>query len=263
MVSPLRKRADTRLPHVQVRPRPAPHGLARNDRRDRSSDVSATSACSSTWWDQTGLVSLLVIPEFIWRKMLPRHLLRDLGVQEGLANPSPNLARRQQLPDTLPPSWQRLLALSGVAFAALLSFSRGSRAVANTPDYGATDQDWTTWADDNQWKSRIGAFLILLAQALVSVRAGGNRPSRCACIRIDLDQVCDHALLALGDKAKRDQRSIRSHSPVGEDLPCVGDSSGGLEGALAREASIVGGGMRSFVPAMTTFSLPPETIDRP
>ena len=33
----------------------------------------------------------------------------------------------------------------------------------NTPDYGATDQDWTTWAEDNQWKSRIGGFLILLA----------------------------------------------------------------------------------------------------
>ena len=33
----------------------------------------------------------------------------------------------------------------------------------NTPDYTAADQDWTTWADDNQWKSRIGGFLILLA----------------------------------------------------------------------------------------------------
>ena len=33
----------------------------------------------------------------------------------------------------------------------------------NAPDYTAADQDWTTWADDNQWKSRIGGFLILLA----------------------------------------------------------------------------------------------------
>ena len=33
----------------------------------------------------------------------------------------------------------------------------------NAPDYAAADQDWTTWADDNQWKSRIGGFLILLA----------------------------------------------------------------------------------------------------
>ena len=67
-----------------------------------------------------------------------------------------------QPPDTLPPSWQRLLALSGVVFAVLFVvawFASGG----NTPDYAATDQDWTTWADDNQWKSRIGGFLILLA----------------------------------------------------------------------------------------------------
>ena len=67
-----------------------------------------------------------------------------------------------QSPDALPTTWQRLLALSGVAFALLLVlgwFLSGG----NTPDYTATDQDWTTWADDNQWKSRIGGFLILLA----------------------------------------------------------------------------------------------------
>jgi hypothetical protein len=33
----------------------------------------------------------------------------------------------------------------------------------DAPDYGASDQDWTNWADDNQWKSRIGAFAMLLA----------------------------------------------------------------------------------------------------
>ena len=33
----------------------------------------------------------------------------------------------------------------------------------NAPDYTAADQEWTEWADDNQWKSRIGGFLILLA----------------------------------------------------------------------------------------------------
>ena len=67
-----------------------------------------------------------------------------------------------QPPDTLPPSWQRLLALSGVAFAVLFLvgwFASGGDA----PDYGASDQDWTNWADDNQWKSRIGAFAMLLA----------------------------------------------------------------------------------------------------
>ena len=67
-----------------------------------------------------------------------------------------------QPPDALPPRWQRLLGLSGVVFAVLFVvawFASGG----NTPDYAATDQDWTTWADDNQWKSRIGGFLILLA----------------------------------------------------------------------------------------------------
>jgi hypothetical protein len=33
----------------------------------------------------------------------------------------------------------------------------------NTPDYAAPDQDWITWAEDNEWKSRVGGFLILLA----------------------------------------------------------------------------------------------------
>jgi hypothetical protein len=57
---------------------------------------------------------------------------------------------------------RRLLALSGVVFAVLFLigwFASGGDA----PDYRASDQDWTSWADDNQWKSRIGAFAMLLA----------------------------------------------------------------------------------------------------
>ena len=68
----------------------------------------------------------------------------------------------EQSANSLPLSWQRLLALSGVAFAVLFLvgwFASGGDA----PDYGASDQDWTNWADDNQWKSRIGAFAMLLA----------------------------------------------------------------------------------------------------
>jgi succinate dehydrogenase/fumarate reductase cytochrome b subunit len=64
--------------------------------------------------------------------------------------------------DTLPPSWQRLLALSGVVVAVLFVvgwFASGGDA----PDYAAADQEWTEWADDNEWKSRIGAFAMLLA----------------------------------------------------------------------------------------------------
>ena len=64
--------------------------------------------------------------------------------------------------DALPASWQRLLALSGVAFAVLFILA-WFLSGGNAPDYTASDQDWTKWADDNQWKSRIGGFLILLA----------------------------------------------------------------------------------------------------
>jgi hypothetical protein len=67
-----------------------------------------------------------------------------------------------QRTDTLPDWWQRLLALSGVVFALLFLigwFASGGDA----PDYGAADQEWTEWADDNQWKSRVGAFAMLLA----------------------------------------------------------------------------------------------------
>ncbi len=58
--------------------------------------------------------------------------------------------------------WHRLLALSGVAFALLFLvgwFASGGDA----PDYTAADQAWTRWAEDNQVKSRIGAFAMLLA----------------------------------------------------------------------------------------------------
>src|SRR6188508_3867650 len=68
----------------------------------------------------------------------------------------------EQSANSLPLSWQRLLALSGVVFAVLFLggwFASGGDA----PDYGASDQAWTNWAEDNQWKSRIGAFAMLLA----------------------------------------------------------------------------------------------------
>jgi hypothetical protein len=67
-----------------------------------------------------------------------------------------------QSPDAHPTTTQRLLALSGVVFAVLFLvgwFASGG----DTPDYGAADEDWTNWADDNQWRSRIGAFSMLLA----------------------------------------------------------------------------------------------------
>ena len=65
-------------------------------------------------------------------------------------------------PDALPPSWQRLLALSGVAFAVLLFFG-WFLSGGDAPDYTATDEVWTDWADANRLGSGIGGFLILLA----------------------------------------------------------------------------------------------------
>jgi hypothetical protein len=60
-----------------------------------------------------------------------------------------------------PAPWRRLLALSGVAFAVLLTlgwFLSGGDA----PDYTASDQDWANWAGDNRSRSGIGALLMLL-----------------------------------------------------------------------------------------------------
>jgi hypothetical protein len=64
--------------------------------------------------------------------------------------------------EDLPASWQRLLALSGAAFALLFVvgwFTNGGL----TPHYDEPNQAWTNWARDNQSNSRISAFLMLLA----------------------------------------------------------------------------------------------------
>jgi hypothetical protein len=75
--------------------------------------------------------------------------------------------------DALPTSWQRLLALSGIPFAVLLVvgfFLSGG----DTPDYTAADQEWTTWAENNELKSRIGAFLTLIAGFVCSCTSRGR-----------------------------------------------------------------------------------------
>jgi hypothetical protein len=77
-------------------------------------------------------------------------------------------------PEPLPPLWQRLLALSGVAFALLLVvgwFLSGGDA----PDYTGTDKVWTDWADANRMRSGVGAFLILLAGLALLQFAGTIR----------------------------------------------------------------------------------------
>jgi hypothetical protein len=62
----------------------------------------------------------------------------------------------------MPRSWQRLLALSGIAFAVLF-LGAWFLSSAETPHYTASDQDWTNWANDTQTKGRIAAFLALLS----------------------------------------------------------------------------------------------------
>jgi len=54
------------------------------------------------------------------------------------------------------------MALSGVAFALLLLFG-WFLSGGDAPDYTATDDTWTHWADANRVGSGIGGFLILLA----------------------------------------------------------------------------------------------------
>ena len=133
----VRKRTDPRLPDVQVGARPTAHGLARNDRRaapllrelGRPLRLVGAGPTRCRLWP---------LPEIIW-EAVHRHLLRDLGFQAGLADRPPELARRCSRLSLSQPQWQRLLALSGVAFAVLFLigwFASGGDA----PDYGAADR---------------------------------------------------------------------------------------------------------------------------
>lgn len=46
---------------------------------------------------------------------------------------------------------------------------------SDTPDYSAADQEWTNWAENNELKGRIGAFLILIAGSVFLHFAGTIR----------------------------------------------------------------------------------------
>jgi hypothetical protein len=69
---------------------------------------------------------------------------------------------------------QRLLALSGVAFAVLLVLS-WFLSGGDAPDYTASDEAWTTWAGDNRSRSGIAACLILLGGVALLHFAGTIR----------------------------------------------------------------------------------------
>lgn len=59
--------------------------------------------------------------------------------------------------------WQRLLALSGVAFAPLFVVGWLTSSVADAPDYTAADQKWVKWAHDDHIKGRVSSFALVLA----------------------------------------------------------------------------------------------------
>lgn len=58
---------------------------------------------------------------------------------------------------------QRLLALSGIAFAPLFVVGWLTSAVSNAPDYTAADQKWIKWAHDDHTKAGVSSFALLLA----------------------------------------------------------------------------------------------------
>jgi hypothetical protein len=96
-------------------------------------------------------------------------------------------SRPERSSPTLPPLWQRLLALSGIAFAVLLAFG-WFLSGGDAPDYTATDQDWTDWADDNRSKSGAGAFLLCSQLCVAALR--GNDSKRAGKGRDGRDRGC-------------------------------------------------------------------------
>ena len=64
--------------------------------------------------------------------------------------------------DAVPGGLERVLALSGIAFAVLLVLGWFLSA-GDAPDYTAANEDWIDWAEDNRSRSGIGAFFMLLA----------------------------------------------------------------------------------------------------
>src|SRR5262245_50858407 len=81
----------------------------------------------------------------------------------------------EQSADALPPSWQRLLALSGVAFAPLFVVGWLASAVSDSPNYIAAQQEWIKWARHDHIKGRISSFALVLAAFLFIYFLGALR----------------------------------------------------------------------------------------
>src|SRR5438876_11087082 len=82
-----------------------------------------------------------------------------------------------------------------------------------SPDVGsgwaaATTASWLSSARHGSPQGADGVTRVLglgalAVQTLIFLRAGCNRPPRSAGVHVDLDHVCDRALLALGDEIGR------------------------------------------------------------
>jgi len=59
--------------------------------------------------------------------------------------------------------WQRVLALSGVAFAPLFVVGWLSSAVSDSPNYIDAEQKWIEWAHNDHIKGRVSSFALILA----------------------------------------------------------------------------------------------------
>jgi len=88
------------------------------------------------------------------------------------AEPTPHA--RHLATDGHPLAWQRLSALSGVAFVPFFVVGWLTSG-GNSPHYNAGDQAWTNWGHDKQYKGRISAFAMLLAAFIFLYFTGAVR----------------------------------------------------------------------------------------
>ena len=81
--------------------------------------------------------------------------------EDGWSNRDP-VVSSSTTADPFPPSWQRMLALSGAVFAVLFLVGFVISGI-DTPAYEASDQTWKSWATDNESNSGLSVLLTLLA----------------------------------------------------------------------------------------------------
>src|SRR5205085_401636 len=133
--------------------------------------------------------------------------------------------------DALEP-WQRLLALSGVAFAPFFVVGWLASAVANSPNYIDANQKWIKWARDDHIKGRVSSFALLLAVFLFIYFLGSpaERARRGGDVGSGLEGACAGRVRGCFD------RHCRHHDGIRLVRQCRGarfeGSSGGEQGGI-------------------------------